>query len=165
LKHKVQLLGSGAILQQALKAQELLEAYGVSADVWSVTSFKRLRSEAQAAKRWNMLHPTETPRTSYLEQTVEGQSGPWIAVTDNLKLVADQIAPWIPGGLMTLGTDGFGRSEVRSALRRFFEIDAECTVVASLYKLSQQGVLPAETVAQAIKDLGVDPEKAYGLCV
>jgi pyruvate dehydrogenase E1 component len=159
------LLGSGAIIQQALKAQEILERYGVSADVWSVTSFKRLRSEAQAAKRWNMLHPTETPHTSFLEQTVAKETGPWVAVTDNLKLVADQIAPWIPGGLMTLGTDGFGRSEVRSALRRFFEIDAECTVVASLYKLSQQGVLPAETVAQAIKDLGVDPEKAYGLCV
>jgi pyruvate dehydrogenase E1 component len=165
LKHKVQLLGSGAIIQQALKAQEILERYGVSADVWSVTSFKRLRSEAQAAKRWNMLHPTETPHTSFLEQTVAKETGPWVAVTDNLKLVADQIGPWIPGGLMTLGTDGFGRSEVRSALRRFFEIDAECTVVASLYKLSQQGVLPPETVAQAIKDLGVDPEKAYGICV
>ena len=82
----MQLLGSGAILQQALKAQELLESFGVSADVWSVTSFKRLRSEAQAAKRWNMLHPTESPRKSYLEQTVEGQQGPWIAVSDNLKL-------------------------------------------------------------------------------
>ena len=165
LKHTVQLIGSGAILQQALKAQELLEAYGVSADVWSVTSFKRLRSEAQATKRWNMLHPTEAPRKSYLEQTVEGQSGPWIAVSDNLKLVADQIAPWIPGGLMTLGCDGFGRSEVRPVLRRFFEIDGECTAIACLYKLASQGVLPQSVVAEAIQKLGVDPEKRYGVCV
>lgn len=165
LKHKVQLLGSGAILQQALKAQELLEAYDVSADVWSVTSFKRLRSDAQAAKRWNMLHPTEAPRKSYLEQTVEGQSGPWIAVSDNLKLVADQIAPWIPGGLMTLGCDGFGRSEVRPVLRRFFEIDGECTAIGCLYKLASEGALPKSVVAEAIQKLGVNPEKRYGVCV
>jgi pyruvate dehydrogenase E1 component len=86
-------------------------------------------------------------------------------VSDNLKLVADQIAPWIPGGLMTLGTDGFGRSEVRPLLRRFFEIDAECTTVATLYKLSQQGTLPAADVAKAIRELGVDPEKTAAACV
>jgi pyruvate dehydrogenase E1 component len=91
--------------------------------------------------------------------------GPWIAVSDNLKLVADQIAPWIPGGLMTLGCDGFGRSEARPVLRRFFEVDAECTVVATLYALSQRGQVPATLVAQAIRDLGVDPEKAFGVCV
>jgi pyruvate dehydrogenase E1 component len=165
LPHKAQLLGSGAILQQALRAQGLLEKYGVSVDVWSVTSYKRLRSEAQAARRWNMLHPTESPRRSYLEDAVAGQAGPWIAVSDNLKLVADQVAPWIPGGLMTLGCDGFGRSEARPVLRRFFEIDAECTAIATLYALSQRGAVPATVVAQAIQDLGVDPEKAFGVCV
>jgi len=162
---KAQVIGSGAILMQALRAQTLLEKYGVSADVWSATSFKRLRSEAQAARRWNMLHPTETPQRSYLEDVVRDVPGPWIAVSDNLKLVADQIAPWIPGGLMTLGCDGFGRSEARPVLRRFFEVDAECTVVATLYALSQRGQVPATLVAQAIRDLGVDPEKAFGVCV
>jgi pyruvate dehydrogenase E1 component len=165
LAHKAQLIGSGAILMQALKAQAILENYGVSADVWSATSFKRLRVEAQAAKRWNMLHPESTPQVSYLEKVVQGQPGPWVVVSDNLKLVADQIAPWIPGGLTTLGCDGFGRSETRGALRRFFEIDAECTVIGTLYSLSQKGAIPASTVAKAIKDLGVDPEKAYGVCV
>jgi pyruvate dehydrogenase E1 component len=165
LQHKAQLIGSGAILLSALKAQEILERYGVSADVWSATSFKRLRSEAQAAKRWNMLHPTETPRKSYLETIVEPEPGVWVAVSDNLKLVADQIAPWIPGGLMTLGCDGFGRSEVRPALRRFFEVDGECTAVATLYKLSQTGAVPATLVARAIGDLGIDPEKVYGICL
>jgi pyruvate dehydrogenase E1 component len=112
-----------------------------------------------------MFHPTETPRTSYLEETVARESGPWIAVSDNLKLVADQIAPWIPGGLLTLGTDGFGRSEARPVLRRFFEIDAECTAVGVLYALAKKGEIPMTTVAKAIQDLGVDPEKAYGVCV
>ena len=93
LLHRAQLMGSGAILQQALKAQPILERYGVSADVWSVTSFKRLRSEAQAARRWNMLHPEEPARRSYLEEVVAPEQGPWVAVSDNLKLVADQIAP------------------------------------------------------------------------
>ncbi len=165
LKHRAQLIGSGAILMQALKAQELLEAYGVSVDVWSATSFKRLRSEAQAARRWNMLHPNETPKVSYLETVVAGQDGPWIAVTDNLKLVSDQIAPWIPGGLFSLGCDGFGRSEARGVLRRFFEIDAVSAAVGTLYTLSQKGEIPKETVARAIQELGLDPEKSHGICV
>ncbi|HAB18556.1 MAG TPA: pyruvate dehydrogenase (acetyl-transferring), homodimeric type [Verrucomicrobiota bacterium] len=165
LKHKAQLLGSGCILLQALRAQQLLEPYGVSADVWSVTSYKRLRSDALATERWNMFHPTETPRVSFLEKTVAGRPGPWIAVSDNLKLVADQIAPWIPGGLTSLGTDGFGRSDSRSKLRRFFEVDAECTAIGVLYALAKKGELPPATVAKAIRDLGVDPEKAFGLCV
>ena len=165
LSHQVQLIGSGSILMQALKAQVILEKYGVSADVWSATSFKRLRSEAQAAQRWNRLHPTATPQVSYLEQLVAKEPGPWIAVSDNLKLVADQIAPWIPGGLTSLGCDGFGRSEVREKLRRFFEVDGECTAIATLHALAQRGELPRTVVAQAIQDLGVDPDKAHGVCV
>ncbi len=165
LTYPVQLLGSGALMTSALRAQELLEQYDVRADVWSVTSFKHLRSGAQAARRWNMLHPSETPKRSYLERTVEGVPGPWIAVTDNLKLVSDQIAPWIPGGLFSLGCDGYGRSEARPVLRRFFEVDAECTVIATLYALAQSGQIPASVVDQAIRDLGVDPEKAHAVCV
>jgi len=165
-KHKAQILGSGTILREALRAQEILaERYDVSADVWSATSYKSLRTDAVNAKRWNMLHPTEPPKKSYLETVLEGQSGPFIAVSDNMKIVPDQIAPWVPGGLTTLGTDGFGRSDTRQALRRFFEVDAECTVIATLYALAEKGQINRETVAQAIKDLGVDPEKAFPVCV
>jgi pyruvate dehydrogenase E1 component len=165
LPNKAQILGSGAILQQALKAQVLLEKFGVSADVWSVTSFKRLRTEALAAQRWNLFHPEAEPRTSFLEETLAREAGPWVAVSDNLKLVADQIAPWVPGGLTTLGTDGFGRSEARPVLRRFFEVDAECTAIAVLQALARQGKIPRKAVAEAIRELGVDPEKSYGVCV
>jgi len=162
LKHKAQIFGSGPIINSALKAQNILaEKYGVSADVWSATSYKRLRNEALNAKRWNMFHPTETPKQSYLETTLAKEKGPFIAVSDNIKTVADQIAPWVPGGLTTLGTDGFGRSDVRSRLRRFFEVDAECTVIATLYALAQRGEVPAKLVAQAIKDLDVNPEKVF----
>ena len=162
-KIKAHLFGSGSIILQALRAQEILaKNYGVSADVWSATSYSRLRREALAAKRWNMLHPTETPRRSYLETVLAPEKGPFIAVSDNMKIVADQIAPFVPGGLTTLGTDGFGRSDVRERLRRFFEIDAETVVVATLYSLSQRGEVPASLVAKAIKDLGVDPEKIWG---
>jgi pyruvate dehydrogenase E1 component len=165
-KHKAQLLGSGTILREALRAQEILaERYDMSADVWSATSYKSLRTDAVNAKRWNMLHPTEPPKKSYLETVVEGQPGPFIAVSDNMKIVADQIAPWVPGGLTSLGTDGFGRSDTRQALRRFFEVDAECTVIATLYALAEKGQLGRDVVAQAIKDLGVDPEKAFPVCV
>jgi len=162
LKHKAQIFGSGPIIQSALKAQTILaENYGVSADVWSATSYKRLRNEALLARRWNMFHPTEPPRKSYLETTLAKEKGPFVAVSDNMKIVADQIAPWVPGGLTTLGTDGFGRSDVRARLRRFFEVDAECTVIAALYALAQRGEVPARLVAQAIKDLDVNPEKVF----
>ena len=165
-KHKAQIFGSGTILREALRAQEILaERYDVSADVWSATSYKNLRTDAVNAKRWNMLHPTEPPKKSYLETLLEGQPGPFIAVSDNMKIVADQIAPWVPGGLTSLGTDGFGRSDTRQALRRFFEVDAECTVIATLYALAEKGQLGRDVVAQAIKDLGVDPEKAFPVCV
>lgn len=162
LKHKAQIFGSGPIIQSALKAQAILaEKYGVSADVWSATNYKRLRNEALLAKRWNMFHPTEKPKRSYLETTLAKEQGPFVAVSDNMKIVADQIAPWVPGGLTTLGTDGFGRSDVRARLRRFFEVDAECTVIATLYALAQRGEVPAQLVAQAIKDLDVNPEKVF----
>ena len=159
---KVHLFGSGPILRSALAAQEILEKnYGVSADVWSATSYKHLRTEAQQARRWNMLHPTEKARKSYLEKVLEKEEGVFVAVSDNMKIVADQIAPWVPGGLMTLGTDGFGRSDTRENLRRFFEVDSQSVVVAALYALAQKGQIKASVVEQAIKDLGVDPEKIH----
>jgi pyruvate dehydrogenase E1 component len=135
--------------------------YYVSADVWSVTSYKLLRTDALRARRWNMLHPTRTPRKSYVETKFESEPGPFVAVSDYMKMVPDQIAPWVPGGLMTLGTDGYGRSDTRENLRRFFEVDAESTVVATLYALAEKGEVDRKVVAQAIKDLGIDPEKAF----
>ncbi|HUK82965.1 MAG TPA: pyruvate dehydrogenase (acetyl-transferring), homodimeric type, partial [Verrucomicrobiae bacterium] len=139
----------------------LAERYDVSADVWNATSYKLLKTDLQRCSRWNMLHPTEPPHKAYLQQLLEGETGVFVAVSDNMKSVPDQIAPWIPGGLATLGTDGFGRSDTRANLRRFFEVDAECTVIAVLHALAQRGALDNQVVAQAIKDLGVDPEKAF----
>jgi len=161
--HKAHLFGSGPIINSALKAQEILKKYDVSADVWSATNYKQLRSDALNCQRWNMLHPTDEPKISYLESTLADEEGVFVAVSDNIKAVPDQIAPWIPGGLMTLGCDGFGRSDSREALRRFFEVDAECTVVATLYELSRKGIIDKDVVAQAIKDLGVDPEKTHAV--
>jgi pyruvate dehydrogenase E1 component len=161
-KHKAQILASGPIIREALRAQQILaESYGVSADIWSATSYKLLRNDALKARRWNMLHPTEKPRQSYVESVLAREKGPFIAVSDNLKLVPDQIAPWVPGGLTTLGTDGFGRSDTRERLRRFFEVDAESTVIATLHALAEKNQLDRAVVAKAIKDLGVDPEKAF----
>jgi pyruvate dehydrogenase E1 component len=161
-KHKAHLLGSGPILLQALRAQKILgERYGVSADVWSATSFKALRTEALRCRRWNMFHPTEEPRRSHVETLLQNEQGPFVAVTDNIKTVADQIAPWVPGGLTALGTDGFGRSDTRERLRRFFEVDAECTVIATLHALAQRGEVEPRLVAQAMKDLDLDPEKLH----
>jgi pyruvate dehydrogenase E1 component len=106
-----------------------------------------------------MLHPTEPAKKSYVEILLAGEQGVFVAVSDNIRTVPDQIAPWVPGGLFTLGTDGFGRSDTRARLRRFFEVDAESTVIATLYALAGKNLVGREVVAQAIKDLGVDPEK------
>ena len=159
-KIKAHIIGSGPIIQSAHKAQEILgERYGVSADVWSATSYKLLRTDAIRCQRWNMLHPTETPKKNYVEQVLAKEKGAFVAVSDNVRTVPDQIAPWVPGGLFTLGTDGFGRSDTRARLRRFFEVDAESTVIGTLYALAQRGEIEREVVAKAIKELGVDPEK------
>ena len=160
--HKAHIFGSGPILVEALRAQEFLaNAYDVSADVWSATSYKKLRSGALDARRWNMLHPEAPPRRSYLETQLANETGVFVAVSDYMKIVPDQIAPWVPGGLVTLGTDGFGRSDTRPELRRFFEVDAECTVVATLYALARGGKVPADQVQAAISDLGIDPDKSF----
>jgi pyruvate dehydrogenase E1 component len=159
---KAQIFGSGPIINQALRAQQILaERYGVSADVWSATNYKELRNDALQCQRWNMLHPTQPAKKSYVEKLLEKEQGPFIAVSDYMRIVPDQIAPWVPGGLLTLGTDGFGRSDTRANLRRFFEVDAESTVIATLYALAQKGKIEKSVVAQAIKDLGVNPEKVF----
>jgi pyruvate dehydrogenase E1 component len=161
-KYKAHILGSGPILREALRAQQILaEQFDVAADIWSATSYKLLRGDALRTKRWNMLHPTAAPRKSYLESVLRHEEGVFIAVSDYMKMVADQIAPWVPGGLTTLGTDGFGRSDTRANLRRYFEVDAEMTTIATLYALYQKEALPAEVVEKALSRLAVDPEKPF----
>ncbi len=158
-KIKAHLFGSGSIMQSALKAQEILgEKYGVSADVWSATSYKLLRTDAIRVQRWNMLHPGLPAKKNYLETLLAKESGAFVAVSDNIRTVADQVAPWVPGGLFTLGTDGFGRSDTRGRLRRFFGVDAESTVIGTLYALAEKKMIDRKVVAQAIQDLNVDPE-------
>ncbi|MEY4200653.1 MAG: hypothetical protein RLZZ265_2393 [Verrucomicrobiota bacterium] len=157
--HKAHLIGSGPIINSATRAQEILERYNVSADVWSATNYKLLRNDALRCERWNMLHPTEPAKKPRVTEMLEKEQGVFVAVSDNMKIVPDQIAPWVPGGLTTLGTDGFGRSDTRERLRRFFEVDAELTVIATLHALAKKGAIERTVVAQAIKDLNVNPEK------
>ncbi|NQY74964.1 MAG: pyruvate dehydrogenase (acetyl-transferring), homodimeric type, partial [Candidatus Margulisbacteria bacterium] len=160
--HQVHIFGSGTILREAIKAKEILEdKYDCSVTIWSATNYKRLRSEALAVRRHNMLNPTKPKQKSYIESILEKETGHFISVSDNMKMVADQINPWVPGGLFSLGTDGFGRSDTRENLRRFFEVDAACIVVGTLYWLSEKGELPTKTVSQAIKELKVNPKKAH----
>ncbi|MEK6270381.1 MAG: pyruvate dehydrogenase (acetyl-transferring), homodimeric type [Planctomycetales bacterium] len=159
-EHHVQLLGSGAILNSSLAAQQLLaEKYGISSTVWSVTSYTELARDSQATERFNRLHPTKKPKQSYLEDLVADIEGPFISSSDYVRAVSEQISPWIPGGLYALGTDGMGRSETREALRRHFEVDAESIVIATLYKLSLLGKLPRKRVDEAIKSFEYDREK------
>jgi pyruvate dehydrogenase E1 component len=156
---QVQLFGSGPILNEALRAQKILaDNYQVQADVWSITSYNELRRDALEVERWNRLHPTEPERKPYLLQALEGVEGPIVASTDYMKVVADQIAPWLPGRLVTLGTDGFGRSENREYLRRHFENGAEAIAAAALARLARDGQFDKERAKAAIVELGLDPE-------
>ena len=160
-RHKVQLLGSGAILREVIAAAELLaNDWDVSAEIWSVTSFTELAREARDVERWNMLHPTETPRTPYVtERLSEFGDGPVIASTDYMKLFAEQIRSYVPGRYRVLGTDGFGRSDYRKALRSFFEVDRHFVTVAALKALADENRIPSVKVAEAIRKYGIDPEK------
>jgi pyruvate dehydrogenase E1 component len=159
-KLHAQLFGSGAILNEALKAQEILaEKYGVAADVWSVTSYKELYMDGNEADRWNRLHPTATPRVPYVTECLKGAKGVVIAASDYLKTLPNVISKWVPNRMASLGTDGFGRSEGRTSLREFFEVDARFIVVATLNELYLDGKLDAKVVDQAIKDLGIDAAK------
>ncbi len=156
---QVTLFGSGPILNEALKAQKILaEKYGVGADVWSVTSYTELRRDALAVDRWNRLHPGETPRKPYLLEAIGKIDMPIVAATDYMKIVVDQIAPWLPGKLTALGTDGFGRSDNREHLRRFFEVDAASIAAAALSRLASWQRYDLNRAQQAIRELGVDPD-------
>jgi pyruvate dehydrogenase E1 component len=170
-KLRAQLLGSGAIMFEVLKAQAILEKdYGVAADVWSVTSYKELYREANDCARWNMLHPTQKAKVPYVTQTLKGASGPgpFIAASDYMKVLPESIAQWVPGKLVSLGTDGFGRSENRESLRDFFEVDAKHIVLATLHALASEKpgekkdgaeAVSVKLLEKAIRDLGIDPEK------
>jgi len=157
---RVQLLGSGTILREAIAAADLLSGdFGVAADVWSVPSFTELRRDGIDAERWNMLHPTEPQRRSYVETCLADRPGPVVAATDYIRAFADQIRPYVPRRYRVLGTDGFGRSDYRARLRSFFEIDRHYITIAALRSLADEEQLPASRVDAAIKKYGIDPEK------
>jgi pyruvate dehydrogenase E1 component len=158
--HRVQLLGAGTILREVLAAAELLaKDFHVGADVWSVTSFNELRREGIDVERWNMLHPDQPQRTSYVEEQLAGTRGPIVAATDYIRSYADQIRPFMQRHYLVLGTDGFGRSDMRSQLRKFFEVNRYYIVVAALKALADEGEVPTATVSEAIRKYRIDPEK------
>lgn len=157
----VDLLGSGAILPEALKAQQLLETrFDVAADVWSVTSYKELYRDGHAVERWNMLHPGEPPRVPYVAQCLANRPGVVVAASDYLKVLPDLIDRWVGRRVVTLGTDGFGRSDSRRALRDFFEVDSRFIALGALWALAEAGELPRSRVQQALSELAINPEKA-----
>jgi pyruvate dehydrogenase E1 component len=163
-KLRAQLFGSGAILREVIKAQEILsEKYGVAADVWSVTSYKALYYDGINTERWNLLHPSEKPRVPYISQSLSDAPGVLVAATDYLKSLPNMVSKWVPRRFAVLGTDGFGRSDGREALRNFFEVDSRFITLATLYELLQDGKIEAAVVEKAIKDLGIDTEKANPL--
>jgi len=160
-KLRAQLLGSGTIMYEVLKAQQILEEkYGVGADVWSVTSYKELYRDANDCERWNMLHPGETAKVPYVTGTLKDAQGPFIAASDYMKVLPESLGKWVPGQLVSLGTDGFGRSENRAALRDFFEVDAKHIVLATLGALAREKKIGNDAVKKAIEELGINPEKA-----
>jgi pyruvate dehydrogenase E1 component len=160
-KAVVQLFGSGPILNEALRAQQILaEKYGLAADVWSVTSYNELRRDALRVERWNRLHPGEPAQTPHILRALAGAEGPIVAATDYMKVVPDQLAPWLQGRMETLGTDGFGRSDNREYLRRHFEVNAESIAAAALSRLARDGRFDVRQATAAFAELGVDTERA-----
>jgi pyruvate dehydrogenase E1 component len=160
-KLRAQLFGSGSIMFEVLKAQEILESkYGVASDVWSVTSYKELYRDGNDCERWNMLHPGEAPKVPFVTQQLKNTEGVLVAASDYMKVLPESISQWAPRPLVSLGTDGFGRSEGRAALRDFFEVDAKHIVLATLSALAREKKIESKVVQQAIKDLGIKPEKA-----
>jgi pyruvate dehydrogenase E1 component len=160
-KLKVQLLGSGTILNHVLLAQEMLaEKYNIAADVWSVTSYKELHYDAAQTERWNMFHPDKKQKMSYVAESLKGAIGPIIAASDYVRALPESISKWLPQPMFSLGTDGFGRSDGRRHLRDFFEVDERYITFAALYMLHQQGDIETKLLKQALKDLEIDPEKA-----
>jgi pyruvate dehydrogenase E1 component len=163
---RVTLFGSGTILREVLAAADLLEKdHGVRADVYSVTSFSELRRDALEVERWNLLHADQPPREPYLQQVLAPSTGPYVAATDYIKTVADQIRQWVPGRYAVLGTDGFGRSDSRAELRRFFEVDRHYVVIAALKALADEGKVQLKAVREAMQAFGIDAEKPNPLSV
>ncbi len=163
-KKRVQLLGSGTILHEVIEAAALLaQDFGISADVWSATSFNQLARDGHEVARWNLLHPTAPPRKAYVTQCLEEQAGPVVAATDYIRIFADQIRAFVPQRYVVLGTDGYGRSDTREKLRRHFEVDRHYVALAALKALADQGTIKADVVADAIKKYEVDPETPYPL--
>src|SRR5512146_3099853 len=161
-KLRAKLLGSGAIMQSVIEAQKVLEEkYGVAADIYSVTSYKCLYNDAISVERWNMLHPGEKERVPYVTQTLGSDDGVVVAASDYVKMLPESISKWVPGKMISLGTDGFGRSESRAALRDFFEVDAKHIVLATLSALMRDGKVKADVVKKAIQDVGINPEKPH----
>ncbi len=159
-KIRVQLMGSGTILREVIAAAELLRKdHRIRVDVWSVTSFNELRRDALEVERWNQLHPDEAPRKCYIEQALADRPGPYVAATDYMKIVPDQIQRWVPGTFVSLGTDGYGRSDARKALREHFEVDRHYIAVTALKALADDGAIDHKSVAQAIKKYGIDPDR------
>jgi len=158
---RAHLLGSGTILNEAVEAGRILEeTYGVAADIWSVTSYKELHREATDVERWNLMHPDKAPKKTYVEETLSGEKGVFVAASDYVKTLPVSVARWVPGPFAALGTDGFGRSDGRAALRDFFEVDARHIAFAALSLLARQGDLKPSVVKKAARDLDVDPERA-----
>jgi pyruvate dehydrogenase E1 component len=164
---RVQLMGSGSILREVIAAADLLrDDFDVASDVWSVTSLTELRREGHAVERWNLLHPESEPRTSYVEQCLEGQAGPVVVATDYMKILADQIRPFVPGRrFVALGTDGFGQSDTRETLREFFEVDRYFIALAALKALADDGLISRARVAEAISRYGINVDKANPVAV
>jgi pyruvate dehydrogenase E1 component len=159
-KLRAQLFGSGTIMYEVLKAQQILEGkYGVAADVWSVTSYKELYRDGNDCERWNMLHPGEKLRVPFVSQALKDAAGVLVAASDYMKVLPELISQWLPRPLVALGTDGFGRSESRASLRDFFEVDAKHIVLATLNALARDKQIKLEVVQRAVKDLGINPEK------
>jgi pyruvate dehydrogenase E1 component len=159
-KNHVQLLGSGTILREVIKAAKMLEDdYAITADVWSVTSFNELRRDGLAKERYNSMHPLENPQESYVASQLKGRLGPVIAATDYMRLYADQIRNFVPSRYITLGTDGYGRSDTRERLRHFFEVNANYIVLAALNALVAEGTLDKAIISDAIKRYGINPDK------
>jgi pyruvate dehydrogenase E1 component len=159
-KLRAQLFGNGAILNEVIAAQEILEQkFGVAADVWSVTSYKCLYTDGIEAERWNRLHPGAKPRVPYVTKCLEGSQGVLVAATDYLKTLPNMISKWMPRRLASLGTDGFGRSESRASLREFFEVDSRFIVLATLHELYADGQIEKSIVDKAITELGINPDK------
>ena len=157
---KIRLLGSGPLMGEVLAAAELLKKdWSIEPGVWNVTSFSELRREAEAVERWNLTHPDETPRVSYVEELLSKNTVPTVAVSDYIKLVSDQIRPYVPGPYYCLGTDGFGRSDTREGLRRFFEVDRYYVVLTAVKALVHAGELEAGMVDAVLEKYGLDPEK------